>query len=189
MTRPTSHSHLTKRPAVARATAGKVLAGGCARQGQSGLSSPSMRGSPQPPGYLVGPPDRAPPPAGKDGATCVLLDRAGLELRGWPAPARHTRLRMTEGLRRARARLRQPAYKYMVILRPLLGVSDPWYQISFLALGRRSTPARAAAAWSKRYDPLSSARVRECRWTGQPRLSNRASEPPPDEHGPTAQSG
>ena len=45
--RPTSHSHLTKRPAVARATAGKVLAGGCARQGQStrrGLSSPSMRG-------------------------------------------------------------------------------------------------------------------------------------------------
>jgi hypothetical protein len=42
--RPTSHSHRTKRPAVARATAGKVLAGGCARQGQStrrGLSSPS----------------------------------------------------------------------------------------------------------------------------------------------------
>ena len=27
-------------------------------------------------------------------------------------------------------------------------------QCSFLALGRRSTPARAAAAWSKRYDPL-----------------------------------
>ncbi len=26
----------------------------------------------------------------------------------------------------------------MVILRPLLGVSDPWYQISFLALGRRA---------------------------------------------------
>ena len=46
-TRPISHSHLTKRPAVARATAGKVLAGGCTRQGQStrrGLSSPSMRG-------------------------------------------------------------------------------------------------------------------------------------------------
>ena len=42
--RPTSHSHLTKRPAVARATAGKVLATGCTRQGQStrrGLSSPS----------------------------------------------------------------------------------------------------------------------------------------------------
>ena len=30
--RPTNHSHLTRRPAVARATAGKVLAGGCARQ-------------------------------------------------------------------------------------------------------------------------------------------------------------
>ena len=45
--RPIRYSHLTKRPAVARATAGKVLAAGCARQGQStrrGLSSPSMRG-------------------------------------------------------------------------------------------------------------------------------------------------
>ena len=44
--RPTSHSHLTRRPAVARATAGKVLARGCARQGQSTrrrLSSPSTK--------------------------------------------------------------------------------------------------------------------------------------------------
>ena len=32
---PTGHSHRTKRPAVARATAGKVLAGGCTRQGHS----------------------------------------------------------------------------------------------------------------------------------------------------------
>ena len=40
------YSHLTKRPAFAQATAGKVLAGECTRQGQStrrGLSSPSMR--------------------------------------------------------------------------------------------------------------------------------------------------
>jgi len=45
-TRPTSHSHRMKRPAVARATAGKVLARGCARQGQSTrrrLSSPSTK--------------------------------------------------------------------------------------------------------------------------------------------------
>ena len=44
--RPIRYSHLTKRPAVAQATAGKVLAGECTRQGQStrrGLSSPSMR--------------------------------------------------------------------------------------------------------------------------------------------------
>jgi len=44
--RPTSHSHRTKRPAVARATTGKVLARGCARQGQSTrrrLSSPSTK--------------------------------------------------------------------------------------------------------------------------------------------------
>jgi hypothetical protein len=39
------HSHLKKHTAVARATAGKVLASRCARQGQStrrGLSSPPM---------------------------------------------------------------------------------------------------------------------------------------------------
>ena len=36
--RPVSHSHLTKRPAVARATAGKVLAAGCA--GRPGTDHP-----------------------------------------------------------------------------------------------------------------------------------------------------
>ena len=44
--RPTSYSHRTKRPAVARATAGKVLARGCTRQGQCtrrGLSSPPAK--------------------------------------------------------------------------------------------------------------------------------------------------
>ena len=65
-------------------------------------------GTPRPPGPSIETAGRAPPPAGKDGATCVLLDRAGLGLRRWPAPAKHTRLRMTEGLRRARERLRQP---------------------------------------------------------------------------------
>ena len=45
MTRPIMHSHLTEHAAVARATAGKVLASRCARQGQStrrGISSPPM---------------------------------------------------------------------------------------------------------------------------------------------------
>ena len=44
--RPLKHSHLKKHTAVARATAGKVLASRCARQGQStrrGLSSPPMK--------------------------------------------------------------------------------------------------------------------------------------------------
>ena len=48
MTRPIMHSHLKKHTAVARATAGKVLASRCARQGQStrrGLSSPPMKRS------------------------------------------------------------------------------------------------------------------------------------------------
>ena len=44
-------------------------------------------------------------------AAQVVLGRAGLEQRGWPAPTRHTRLTVTEGLRRARARLRQPAHR------------------------------------------------------------------------------
>ena len=35
----------------------------------------------------------------------------GGEQRGWPAPTRHTRSTVTEGLRRARARLRQPAHR------------------------------------------------------------------------------
>ena len=46
MPRPIMHSHLTEHAAVARATAGKALARGCARQGQStrrGLSSPPMK--------------------------------------------------------------------------------------------------------------------------------------------------
>ena len=46
MTRPIMHSHLTEHAAVARATAGKVLASRCARWGQStrrGISSPPMK--------------------------------------------------------------------------------------------------------------------------------------------------
>ena len=48
MTRPIMHSHLTEHAAVARATAGKVLASRCARWGQStrrGISSPPMKRS------------------------------------------------------------------------------------------------------------------------------------------------
>ena len=46
MTRPIMHSDLTEHAAVARATAGKVLASRCARWGQStrrGISSPPMK--------------------------------------------------------------------------------------------------------------------------------------------------
>ena len=34
-----------------------------------------------------------------EGTSRALLDRAGLEQRGWPAPTRHTRSTVTEGLR------------------------------------------------------------------------------------------
>ena len=60
----------------------------------------------------------------------------------------------------------------LVTLRPLLGVSSPWYQISFLALGSCSTPA-SCSSLVEEVRPASSARGRGCRWTGQPRLSNR----------------
>ena len=109
---------------VARATAGKVLASRCARWGQStrrGISSPPMKSeAPRPPGLPFELPGQAPPPAVKEGTSQVLLGRAGLEQRGWPAPTRHTRLTVTEGLRRARARLRQPAH------RPWLPSSRRW---------------------------------------------------------------
>ena len=53
--RPTTHSHHTKQAAVARATAGKVLASRCARQGQStrrGMISPPMKCSTSTTWYL-----------------------------------------------------------------------------------------------------------------------------------------
>ena len=50
----------------------------------------------QPPGWSIKPPGRASPPAGTEGDTCALLDRAGLEQRAWRAPARHTTLTTTE---------------------------------------------------------------------------------------------
>ena len=50
----------------------------------------------QPPGWSIKPPGRASPPAGTEGDTCALLDRAGLEQHAWRAPARHTTLTTTE---------------------------------------------------------------------------------------------
>ena len=54
--RPIIHSHLTEQAAVARATAGKVLASRCARQGQStrrGMISPPVKCSTSTTWYLV----------------------------------------------------------------------------------------------------------------------------------------
>ena len=60
----------------------------------------------------------------------------------------------------------------LATLRPLLGVSDPWHQISSLALGSRSTSA-SCSSLVEEIRPASSARGRGFRWTGQPQLSNR----------------
>eukprot|EP00964_Phaeocystis_antarctica_P157877 scaffold128275_cov27-Phaeocystis_antarctica.AAC.3 len=62
----------------------------------------------QPPGTSFEQPGRAPPPAAKEGTSRALLDRAGLEQRGWPAPTRHAGSTVTDGLGRALVRLTQP---------------------------------------------------------------------------------
>jgi hypothetical protein len=142
----------------------------------------------QPPGPSIEPAGRAPPPAGKEGITCVLLDRAGLELRGWPAPARHTRLRMTEGLRCALARLGQPDQL------PWSPSGRSWGS-RIRGTRSRSWPSgaarlrRAAAAWSQRYDQLlrifGTPRGRGCRWNGGSLgYQTGMSEPPSGEFGP-----
>ena len=174
-TRPISHSHLTKRPAVARATAGKVLAGGCTRQGQStrrGLSSS---------------------PTKWNTSTTWSVDRASwlssssswqrwCHLRpsrpGWPwaaslACARKAHKVEDNGWDETCSGAPQAArLTTLATLRPLLGVSDPWYQISFLALGRRSTSA-SCSSLVEEVRPASSARGRGCRWAGQPRPGKR----------------
>ena len=72
---------------------------------------------------------------------------------GVDAPASHTRLRTTEGMRRALARLRQPPWL------PWSPSGRSWGS-RIPGTRSRSWPSeaardrRAAAAWSKRYDPL-----------------------------------
>ena len=124
-----------KRPAVARATAGKVLARGCARQGQSTrrrLSShPTMWNTSAT--WLV---DRA------------LWQRYSSSCRSWhqPRPSRPDlalsseiacarRAHGVEGDGAAEACSSAPqaaCLTTLVTIRPLLGVSDPWHQISNL---------------------------------------------------------
>ena len=172
--RPTSHSHLTKRPAVARATAGKVLAAGCTRQGQStrrGLSSPSMRGITSTTWSV----DRASWPSSS--SSWQIWCRLRPSRPNWPwaastACARKAHKVEDDGGAEACSGAPQAAcLTTLVTLRPLLGVSYPWYQISFLALGSRSTSA-SCSSLVEQIRPASSARGRGCRWTGQPRLSN-----------------
>ena len=174
-TRPTSHSHLTKWPAVARATAGKVLAAGCTRQGQStrrGLfSSPTKWNT-----STTWSVDRASWPSSSSSWQRRCHLRPSRSSWPWAAPlacARKAHKVEDNGGDEACSGAPQAArLTTLVTLRPLLGVSSPWYQISFLALGRRSTPA-SCSSLVEEVRPASSARGRGCRWAGQPRLSNR----------------
>ena len=134
-TRPISHSHLTKRPAVARATAGKVLAGGCTRQGQStrrGLSSPSMRGITSIT-WSVG--RYSWPSCSSNGQSGhhPRPSRPDLALSTEIACARRAHGVEGDGAAEACSSAPQAAcLTTLVTIRPLLGVSDPWHQISNL---------------------------------------------------------
>jgi hypothetical protein len=173
--RPTSHSHLTKRPAVARATAGKVLAAGCTRQGQPtrrGLSSPSMRVITSTTWSV----DRASWPSSSScwQRSCHLRPSRS----SWPWAAslacacKAHKVEDNGGDEACSGAPQAAMLTTLDTLRPLLGVSSPWYQISFLALGSCSTSA-SCSSLVEEVRPASSARGRGCRWTGQPRLSNR----------------
>ena len=114
---------------------------------------------------------------------CHLRPSRGLGLRRWPAPARHTRLRTTDGLRRALARLGQHGQL-------------PWSPSGRSRGSRipgtrsRSWPSgaaqlrRAAAAWSKRYDQPLRHGAEGADGLGSLGYQTGTSEPPPDEHGP-----
>ena len=128
-TRPISHSHLTKRPAVARATAGKVLAGGCTRQGQStrrGLSSPSMRGITSTTWLF----DRATWPSFSSSwqRWCHLRpSRPGWPCAAWRACARKAHnVGDNGGAEACSSALQAASLTILVTLRPLLGV---WYPL------------------------------------------------------------
>ena len=164
-----------KRPAVARATAGKVLAGGCTRQGQStrrGLSSPSMGGITSTTWSV----DRATLPSSSSSWQIWCHLRPSRPDWPWAASLACARkahkVEDNGGDEACSSAPRAARLTTLVTLRPLLGASDPWYQISFLALGRCSTSA-SCSSLVEEVRPASSARGRRCTSAGQPRPANR----------------
>ena len=190
----TSHSHLTKRPAaaVARATAGKVLAGGCTRQGQStrrGLSSPYMRPGITSTTWSV---DRATWPISSPSLQRRYHLRPSRP--GWPwaasiAYARKAHTVEDNGGAEACSSAPQAACPAtLVTLRPLLGVSDPL--VPDLILGPRKPLDFGELQQPVRRDTTRffGTMCQRCRWTGQPPGSTGYQtgtlEPQPDEYGP-----
>ena len=92
-------------------------------------------------------------------------------------------MRTTDGLRRALARLGQPDQL------PWSPFGRSWGSL-IPGTRSRSWPSgaarlrRAAAAWSKRYDPLLRHRAEGADGLGSLGYQTGTSEPPPDEHGP-----
>ena len=96
---------------------------------------------------------RAAPSAAKEGTSCTLLDRAGLEQRGWPAPTRHTRSTVTEGLGRALARPTQPVHRPWSPSGRRRGSEVPVSRPRAWRSAAARLPA-AAAGWAKSINPL-----------------------------------
>ena len=107
----------------------------------------------QPPGTSIEQPGRAPPPTASEGTSRALLDRAGLEQRGWPAPTRHTRSTVTEGLGRALARPTQPVHRPWSPSGRRRGSEVPVPRPRAWRSAAARLPA-AAAGWAKSINPL-----------------------------------
>ena len=170
-----AHPAASTLPAVARATAGKVLAAGCARQGQStrrGLSSPSMRGITSTTWSV----DRPTWPSSSSSWQRRCHLRPSRSSWPWAAPLACARkahkVEDNGGDEACSSAPPAASLATLVTLRPLLGVSYPWYQISFLALESCSTSA-SCSSLVEEVRPASSARGRGCTSAGQPQLSNR----------------
>ena len=138
MTRPIMHSHLTEHAAVARATAGKVLASRCARWGQStrrGLSSPPMKRSTS----TTWSPVRA--TGSSSSSSCQRGYQPSPSRSGWPGAAWMAcadKAHQVDGDGGAEACSSTPqaaSTSTLVALQPPLGACDPRCQTSFLALG------------------------------------------------------
>merc|ERR1712166_148889 len=141
-----------------------------------------MTASSPPPGTSIEQPGRSPPPAASEGTSRALLDRARLEQRGWPAPTRHTRSTVTEGIGRALARPTQPVHRPWSPSGRRRGSEVPVPRPRAWRSAAARLPA-AAAGWAKSINPLLRHEVEAVHRLGSLGYQTGPSEPRVDEHG------
>ena len=98
-------------------------------------------------------------------------DRAGLEQRGWPAPTRHIRSTVTEGLGRALSRLTQPVHRPWSPSGRRWGSEVPVSRPrSWPSAAARQSTAGSCSRLGEEYRPAPSTRGRRRPSTWQPWL-------------------